>query len=337
MVSDGKKNIILVLFIIPVCLLAQSPYWDKAFGTSVSDCGTSVCNVSPYDKTGGYMLAGYGNSANYPKARFFRINDYGEPLWDNPKSYGPYDDDVCIRAITLTSDKGFICLGNSHLTGLPYLIKLNANGDSLWAKYTTQPAWTKPRSIQQTADGGYIFADGWLGYLVKTDADGDIVWLYQYTPAGYTSSGLWDVQLTADGKYIVVGELKGSSTDFLFIVKVDTDGSYIWRVYHDFGSGECGRSIQQIGDSYIITGTSNDSVFLAKTNSTGGITWNKSYGGAGEDIGWSVRATPDNGFIIGADTRSFGGDLDVYLIKTDESGNEMWAKTWGGSDEDGGL
>ena len=55
----------------------------------------------------------------------------------------------------------------------------------------------------------------------------------------------------------------------------------------------------------------------------GQITFEKTYGGTEDDMGYSVQQTNDNGYIICGSTRSsFGnGSSDVYLIKTDESGN----------------
>jgi hypothetical protein len=64
--------------------------------------------------------------------------------------------------------------------------------------------------------------------------------------------------------------------------------------------------------------------------------WARTYGGANEEIGYGVRQTGDSGYIVIGQTSSYGaGDQDIWLLKTDASGDSQWSRTFGGTGEDG--
>jgi hypothetical protein len=102
---------------------------------------------------------------------------------------------------------------------------------------------------------------------------------------------------------------------------------------------DAGHDVQQTSDGgYIIAGTtksqgdSRGDFWLIKTNKSGIEQWNETYGGIYGDFARSVLQTNDSGYIILGQTSSYGaGDYDCWLVKTDNFGNELWNKTYGGS------
>jgi hypothetical protein len=112
-----------------------------------------------------------------------------------------------------------------------------------------------------------------------------------------------------------------------------------------FGSTgeERGMSVEQTSDGgYIMVGyaergplgVGNFDIWLIKTDSSGELEWEKFYGGSGNDRAYDVRKTIDGGYIIIGTTGSFGaGGYDIWLIKTDGNGDELWTdfnRTYGG-------
>jgi hypothetical protein len=235
-----------------------------------------------------------------------------------------------------------------------YIIKTDANGDTLWTNSFGGTAFDRGQSVQQTIDGGYIIAgETRVGsspalYLIKTDTNGNELWTKVY---GGTCDCARSVQQTADSGYIAAGQLKSAMTGGVdvWLVKTDESGDTLWTMTYGGDSLDQAWSVQQTTDSgYIIAGrtysfgpgnlASYPNGYLIRTDANGDTLWTRVYGGIYSDELHSVKQTPDGSYIVTGWTRSYGaGGCDVWLIKTDADGDTLWTKTYGGTSNDEGL
>jgi hypothetical protein len=269
------------------------------------------------------------------------------------RTYGgtDYDNGYSVQQ---TSDGGYIVVGYTRSYGAGgvdvYLIKTNVSGDTLWTRTYGGTDYDNGYSVQQTSDGGYIVVGGTYSYgagsgdvyLVKTNASGDTLWTKTYGGTDYDYGN--SVQRTIDGGYIVAGGTYsyGGESD-VYLIKTNASGGTLWTRTYGGIYIDIGYSVWQTTDGgYIIAGGTNSygmgagDVYLVKTNASGDALWIRTYGGAGSDYGYSVQQTTDGGYIVAGYTESYGEGGDVYLIKTNASGDTLWTKTYGGDSSDYG-
>ncbi|UCG69137.1 MAG: hypothetical protein JSV09_15355, partial [Thermoplasmata archaeon] len=322
--------------------------WNNSFGGGSGDYGYSVQET--FD--GGYIIGGttYSYGAGDMDLWLIKTDNIGNEEWN--QTFGTFEEEEGNEAIQ-TFDGGFAIIGYTLGGGgsnIAWLIKTNVTGDEEWNKTYGGTSNDNVDSIKQTSDGGFIIggytssfgavsSDAWL---IKTDIDGNEEWNETY--GGVSSDVAYLVLETSDGGFFMAGYTRSFGTggsDF-WLIKTENNGDEIWNATYGGGQNEIAYSAQQTFDNgFVITGYTNSwsgnyDVWLIKINASMGVAkltkFFKTYGGGGFDLGQSFVMTPDKGCLIAGYTASYGaGGYDVWLVKTDYYGNEMWNKTYGGT------
>lgn len=239
--------------------------------------------------------------------------------------------------------------GNIYMVGQFYLnvtfgsISLNSNGydDMFIVKYSPSGnvIWAKNF-------GGSI---GEKATCISIDNNDNVF------VGGYFNSS----SISFDG--FTVNESPSNSSSDIFLIKLSTNGNVQWA--KGFG-GNNGDSPQEIatdanGNIFMTGGFDSNSVsfgsftltslgaghtvvYVVKFNPQGNPIWGKTAGGStSTDIGYGITTDPNDNVIItgtyNSPTITFGnitltsiGATNCFLTKYDNSGNVIWAKSFGG-------
>ncbi len=140
---------------------------------------------------------------------------------------------------------------------------------------------------------------------------------------------------TSDGGYAIAGT---DNYDFR-LVKIDAFGDMEWDITFGGLGGDWVSSLVATADggyaiagyTYASGGAGLTDFWLVKTDSLGNIQWDRKYGSQLYDMAYSLIATSDGGYAIAGTTNGGWGAFlgDVWLVKTDASGNMQWNKTYG--------
>ncbi len=347
-----KMCVLIVLFISISKLTAQDTLWTRTYGGIYNDVGSSVIEIS----SGGFLIAGHTQSfgAGSEDVYLIRTDDDGNTLWT--KTYGGNNGDKAYSVIEVSSD-GFLIAGYTTSYGAGssdvYLIRTDANGDTLWTRTYGGTSNDEGRDVIEVSSGGFLIAgttgsfgnNGTDFWLIRTDSIGNTLWSKTYD--GGEDDWCYSVCESSSGGFIVTGLTyrSGGAYKYVWLIRTDDNGTTIWENTYGESGAETGHAVIECTDGdYVIAGTSwNQSngsfdVYLIKTDDNGNTLWTKMYGGTGSDNSYSVAEVSSGRFIIVGETLSFGaGGGDVYLIRTDASGDTLWTRTYGGIGDDWGY
>jgi len=212
-------------------------------------------------------------------------------------------------------------------------------------------------------------------FIAKYDVNGNVLWVK--SSGGTSDDEGESIALDAAGNAYITGYFQSPTITFgattltnignynTFITKYDTNGNVIWAKSSDGSTGVQSFSIaSDASGNTTITGffynasvtfgtttlTNNglSDIFIVKYDTNGNVIWAKSSGGTSDDWGYSiVMDAAGNAYItgefgssaviFGATTLTNNGGGDILIAKYDTNGNEVWAKSAGGSGDEQGY
>ena len=261
--------------------------WSKIFGGFEAD---ELRDAFP-TPDGGVLVSGQNASFGVGSKEIQAIKFSSTGIIEWAKAYGRVFEEF--GASIQSMDNGdFVILGAADISGnydvRLLLIKVNSNGDLIWAKIYSGFVEDWGRFAIKTTDHGFLIVGDTksygLGgsediYVIKTDSIGNVEWAKAYGGIG-TESGYGAVQ-SIDGKFVITG------------------------FTNSFGSG-------------------GYDAFLMKIDLNGNPNWFYTYGGLSNDYAFKVFKTGDSGYAMtgSRSSQSLGGE-DVLLIKTDSNGKSL--------------
>ncbi|MFC4738568.1 T9SS type A sorting domain-containing protein [Flavobacterium ponti] len=366
------KKIILSVLLFSISLLsfAQQYFGTNTFGNTnietnydvAKDSQGNVYSVGFYSGTltVGTTTVTYkgGNADGY----LAKHDANGNPLW--VKSFGGAADDVALAVTVDNADNILITgyfqgAGSNSFDADPgpnvyplsqlapilsrdcFIVKLDSNGDFIWAKQVSNPAGgaANEDSKDITVDSSNnIYVVGGFNYADFDPGAGQQTILA--TGGGNNQDG-FVLKLDSNGDYVWVKTFNSSSAVVIESIDIDTaDNLLIAGRY---------QGIVDLDPSTTVTAnssTSNGSFdnFLVKLDATGNYVWGKVFGGSGFDnptfvettgtdvyIGGSLVGNQDLDPSTGTNMYTVLGSSDGYISKFDSSGNYVSSYVVGGS------
>jgi hypothetical protein len=214
--------------------------------------------------------------------------------------------------------------------------------------------------VLQAADGGYFIVGGasqapgsrqYGGvYLLRTDIDGQVLWQKVYGGKEYDAG--WSAVQVQDGGLVIAGDTAsfGAGGMDAYLIKVDQDGNELWSKTFGTALDEQITSVRQTLDGgFLLVGDSVDpkdivadpgaagyaglagrsNIYLVRTDRDGNSIWSKAFASQDNIIASTGFATLDGGFVILATILYYPkNDNDIYLLKVNANGDEVWSRTW---------
>ncbi len=302
--------------------------WSRSIGTSNNDAAYSI----EISNDANYFIAGFSNW-NLQKGYdgyLIKADNLGNIIWT--KNYGGTDWDFIYNSCVMP-DGGLILCGETYSQSNggadAYLIRTDANGDTLWTKKIGTAGNDAFYCVEQKNNRIYVAGKSFNSTTNKSDASiykldfsGNIL---QQNFLGNSSedSEYKDLAFTGNNNILLCGKRTSGSNNFYIFRKTDTT---------NFSQLNSLSSTQNFYFESIVEGYNNDvytlttspgglgglSALYFRFNSAFNYLQNANFGGAKDEEGFEIIKTSRGYAFIGS-TTSYGNqnsspDKNVYLV-----------------------
>jgi hypothetical protein len=329
---------------------SQADSFVKFFGVHHKGEGFDVKTLSD----GGYILAGTTTSENSgTNIVLIRTDRFGNEVWQPKQFGGQYDDRA--NSLLVLPDGGYAILGSTTVeagsqvfVSNMYLVRTDNQGNELWTRDYGGLSNDIGYNLTQTSDGGFILigstenlhtGDTYI-LQVKIDSEGKTEWTRVH---GVSPSVGTYITETDDGYlftgYTISAFQPGQSNLNIFIIRTNKLGRITFPFIYGSTGNDYGTSlVRHIEGGYVILGTTTNpangvkNVFLAQVEENiSNLVWSNTYGGEVNHEASCIKMTNEGNFVITGTKEVSPNNHDIFLLKTDGNGNEIFFKTFGGT------
>jgi len=226
----------------------QNFVWAKYRDTTTSGAHLSATAI---DFDGNNLVIGAQGTRPDKGSWLLKVGLNGNILWQKAiyRSTYPSAYDLWVMDVIFDGANYVYLFRNAYGENIS-LVKLNSNGNLIWAKDYNFGANDYPYKLLRDANSyvvvGFKCKNGNCSpsdtsdniFIFKTDTDGNIIWskLYSSNMPGWLSEDrAYDIAIDYDGNYLVSGFVRATSTSsYPIVLKINrNNGNLIWARYWD--------------------------------------------------------------------------------------------------------